>query len=104
MNDLDWLNSLQPMQAMLELLKCCGSRSWAARVAKSRPYASIAELKDVAHNIWWSLDRDDWLEAFRSHPKIGERKAEIEGTVQAQAWSEQEQSGVDESTEIAKEE
>ena len=25
--------------------------------------------------IWWSLERDDWLEAFRSHPKIGEKKA-----------------------------
>ena len=103
MGDLNWLNHLPPMPAMLELLKCCGSRRWAERVTKSRPYKSETELKDIAHNIWFSLDRDDWLEAFRSHPKIGERKAEVSGTAETQQWSEQEQSGVAGSPDVVKE-
>ncbi len=31
---------------------------------------------------------------FRSHPKIGEKKAEAQTTATAQKWSEQEQSGI----------
>lgn len=38
----------------------------------------------TAGAIWWSLDPEDWLEAFRAHPKIGERTSS--------AWSRQEQS------------
>ena len=40
------------------------------------------------------MQTEDWLEAFRAHPKIGEKKA---GTPQTQTeanWSAQEQSGM----------
>ena len=58
------------------------------------PFASTSELLDKADNIWWSLDPADWLEAFRSHPKIGEKKAAQPTSAEARTWSEQEQSGV----------
>lgn len=92
--DLNWLNELSPIDAARELLKCCGSRRWASEVAKQLPFASLTELNKASRDAWWSLDRDDWLEAFRSHPKIGERKAESEGSAETQEWSEQEQSAI----------
>ena len=58
-----------------------------------RPFVGVAELLNKADCIWWSLGSDDWLAAFRSHPKIGEQKAAAEVAEQAQTWSETEQAG-----------
>jgi OHCU decarboxylase len=91
---LDWLNSLPSELAAQELLQCCGSQRWAQQMAESRPYTSLATLIESANNIWWSLAPDDWLEAFRSHPKIGEKKAATSVSVQSQKWAGQEQAGV----------
>jgi len=91
MQDLDWLNSLPTEVAAKELLQCCGSKRWARQVTDARPYENLEALVATANDIWWSLDRDDWLEAFRSHPKIGEKKTAE--TLSAK-WSGQEQAGV----------
>ena len=91
---LAWLNSLTADEAVKELLQCCGSKRWAREMATARPYASIETLLATAHDIWWSLDTSDWLEAFRSHPKIGEKKAKDKVSAQSQQWSGEEQSGV----------
>jgi OHCU decarboxylase len=40
------------------------------------------------------LSEQDWLEAFRAHPKIGEQRAAAVQSEQARVWSAQEQSGV----------
>jgi len=92
--DLEWLNSLPAEDAVNELLQCCGSRRWAEEVTNSRPFAQLETLLARAKDVWWSLQADDWLEAFRSHPKIGERKAADAVSAQSQSWSGQEQSGV----------
>ena len=92
--DLAWLNSLTADEAAKELLQCCGSKRWAREMANQRPFSTEATLIAAAHDIWWSLDRSDWLEAFRSHPKIGEKKAADKVSAQSQQWSGQEQSGV----------
>ena len=92
--DLAWLNSLTAAEAAKELLQCCGSKRWAAEMTKRRPYPTLETLITAAHETWWSLDKDDWLEAFRSHPKIGEKKATDKVSAQSQQWSGQEQSGV----------
>ncbi len=63
-------------------------------MASERPFASLKKLLDSADQIWWSLEPRDWLEAFHSHPKIGEKKAAAATTVEAQRWSEDEQSGI----------
>jgi OHCU decarboxylase len=81
-------------QFFSELLKCCGSRRWAEELSKGRPYLSLDELSASADEVWWSLEPADWLEAFHSHPKIGETKAINSGSAQAQQWSSQEQLGV----------
>jgi OHCU decarboxylase len=91
---LERLNYLSSGEAQTELLKCCGSSKWANRIAAQRPFETLDELMQNAERVWWSLEPQDWLEAFRSHPKIGEKKAQAQTTATAQKWSEQEQSGI----------
>ncbi|HXQ68949.1 MAG TPA: 2-oxo-4-hydroxy-4-carboxy-5-ureidoimidazoline decarboxylase [Pyrinomonadaceae bacterium] len=94
MQDIAWLNELDPEEARTELLKCCGATRWAETIECNRPYASLEQLLAKANDSWWSLNETDWLEAFRSHPKIGERKAANAVSAQSQQWSTQEQQGV----------
>ena len=91
---LDHLNTLPQPEAIEEFLKCCGSQRWAQRMVINRPYLSLDDLCVKAGDLWWDLDRDDWLEAFRSHPKIGERKAASEVSKEALEWSGQEQASI----------
>ena len=88
---LEHLNSLTKEEATAELLKCCGSTNWVRLVAASRPFRDERELFAATDRVWWSLNRVDWLEAFSSHPKIGEQKAESATPPEAQRWSEEEQ-------------
>ena len=88
------LNNLSADQAATELLKCCGSHRWAQRVVQSRPFDDLDQLAQVATAIWWDCERDDWLEAFRSHPKIGGQKSEAEVSGLSRSWSAQEQASV----------
>ena len=97
-HDLTWLNLLTDDEATKELLQCCGSKRWASATATGRPYDTLETLLATANDVWWSLDRSDWLEAFRSHPKIGEKKAAGKVSAQSQQWSGQEQSGIDEAS------
>ena len=39
---------------------------------EKRPFPSIEKIFETANEIWWQLDRKDWLEAFSHHPKIGD--------------------------------
>jgi len=94
MRDLAWLNSLTPEEAAKELRQCCGSRRWAEQMSNNRPYSTLESLITHADRLWWSLTPDDWLEAFRSHPKIGEKKASDKVSAQSSQWSGQEQAGV----------
>ena len=94
MHDLPWLNSLTAEDAAKELRQCCGSTSWAEQMSNDRPYSTLESLVTHADRLWWSLTPVDWLEAFRSHPKIGEKKASDKVSAQSQQWSGQEQSGV----------
>jgi OHCU decarboxylase len=93
-NSLEVLNSLPANDAEQEFLKCCGSHNWAQQMVDSRAHASVPELVETANRVWWSLEPQDWLEAFRSHPKIGEQKAAAVTAVEAQKWSADEQSGI----------
>ena len=91
------LNSLSPARAEAEFLKCCGSKNWAQRIVAARPFESLDDLISEAHRIWWSLNPQEWLEAFHSHPKIGEKKAAALTAAEAQQWSEDEQSSINNS-------
>ena len=89
------LEALPPDEALKEFLKCCGSVKWAQAMVQLRQYATtVGGLVLLGNEMWWTLEPEDWLEAFRSHPKIGEKKAAAEVSIQSKQWSGQEQSGV----------
>jgi OHCU decarboxylase len=69
-----------------ELLACCGSREWVKQMKQQEPFAGAEQLLEAAGRTWWKLGREDWLQAFASHPRIGELGAD--------ARASQEQSGV----------
>jgi 2-oxo-4-hydroxy-4-carboxy-5-ureidoimidazoline decarboxylase len=56
-----------------------------------RPIQDEASLLATSDTIWRSLGESDWLEAFRSHPRIGETRTEKVAPAQSSTWSEQEQ-------------
>ncbi len=85
------LNALPAEAVEAELLQCCGSARWARRMAQLRPFPGVADLLEAMDRVWWELVRDDWLEAFRRHPKIGESAAARAGTEKTARWSAQEQ-------------
>lgn len=90
---LERLNSLPANEAEAEFGKCCGSTNWARRMTAECPFANANQLMTIADRVWWSLEPDDWLEAFGSHPKIGENKAARATAAEAEVWATQEQSG-----------
>lgn len=92
------LNELSADNAQAEFVKCCGSTRWAQAMTAARPFNAIDDLLAKADSVWWSLDKEDWLEAFRAHPKIGEQKAAAAQSEQARSWSTQEQSAASRAT------
>ena len=88
------LNALLPRQAKAAFLDCCGSPVWARAMNERRPFATAGELFAAADTLWQSAGRDEWLTAFRSHPEIGERKAEAAQSAAGQTWSSEEQAGM----------
>jgi allantoicase len=67
------LNAAGPEAVVRGLLRCCGSTNWAKGMAEVRPFPSIEDLDEAADRVWALCSREDWLEAFAAHPKIGQR-------------------------------
>lgn len=59
-----------------------------------RPFQNKDKLFELAEKIWFALTRNDWLEAFSHHPKIGDTEALQKKFQQTQPWTENEQAGV----------
>jgi 2-oxo-4-hydroxy-4-carboxy-5-ureidoimidazoline decarboxylase len=95
-------NQLSEATAAEEILPCCGSRAWARQMAAQRPFEDVATLLATSDRIWLALSRADWLEAFESHPRIGETRRHLESSARSQQWSTQEQSRATESPEAVK--
>ncbi len=84
-------NGLPQEEAVREIFPCCGSKTWAASMVSKRPIRDEASLIATSDAIWRGLGEPDWLEAFRSHPRIGESHTEKASAEQSSAWSAQEQ-------------
>jgi 2-oxo-4-hydroxy-4-carboxy-5-ureidoimidazoline decarboxylase len=87
-------NRLPAADAENEILACCGSGEWSRKLALQRPFANEAALLGASDEVWWNLSEAGWMEAFRSHPRIGESRAAEGAQAQSTAWSAQEQSKV----------
>jgi OHCU decarboxylase len=84
-------NLLSTDDAISAILPCCGSRAWAQSVVARRPIADVEGLLTVSNETWRRLQTSDWMEAFQSHPRIGETRAPQSPPAQSAAWSTQEQ-------------
>jgi 2-oxo-4-hydroxy-4-carboxy-5-ureidoimidazoline decarboxylase len=94
MTKLELINSVDEAAARAMFLRCCGATRWAERMAARRPFACEEKLLAAAEEIWRGLPRQDWLEAFAAHPKIGDLDALRGKFARGAAWSAQEQGGV----------
>ena len=95
-------NQLPEATAAEEILPCCGSRAWAREMVAQRPFEDVATLLATSDRIWLALSTADWLEAFQSHPRIGETRGHVESSARSQQWSAQEQIRATESPEAVK--
>jgi 2-oxo-4-hydroxy-4-carboxy-5-ureidoimidazoline decarboxylase len=87
-------NGLSLEKAMEEILPCCGSKAWAHGMAMRRPIKDETALLAAGDESWNSLQQSDWLEAFNSHPRIGEAGPATTCAAKAVAWSSDEQKSV----------
>ena len=83
-------NGLRPDDAAQRILPCCGSKAWANGMAARRPIVDETALLTACDQVWKSLAESDWLEAFHSHPRIGESPSSTLST-QSAGWSVEEQ-------------
>lgn len=88
------LDALGRGEAATQLRACCGSGRWVERMIAARPFGSPARAREEADRIWNDLSREDWLEAFDHHPRIGERTAAAAQDATGAAWSSEEQAKV----------
>jgi 2-oxo-4-hydroxy-4-carboxy-5-ureidoimidazoline decarboxylase len=95
-------NQLPVEEAVIEILPCCGSKAWASAMAARRPFRDVATLLAAAGETWGNLTPADWMEAFRSHPRIGESRAGVSAAAPSSIWSTQEQQKVSTAGEAAK--
>ncbi|HYQ85949.1 MAG TPA: 2-oxo-4-hydroxy-4-carboxy-5-ureidoimidazoline decarboxylase [Bacteroidota bacterium] len=91
---LDRLNSLPAAEAHSEFLRCCGSDRWAGAMTARRPFSSRENLLQIADELWKSMASEDWIQAFSSHPKIGDLKNLQEKFAATAGMATDEQSGV----------
>ena len=88
------LNALTQPQLKQELLKCCGSPTWAKMMMTYFPVDTMEELLEEAEEIWYDCSEDDWKEAFAHHPKIGDVESLTKKNSSTAQWASGEQSGV----------
>jgi len=88
--DVMTLSELNEAPAALfqeKMAKCCASTAWVERMLASRPFKDRAALLEKAGEAGVSLQKDDWLEAFAGHPRIGDMNALKQKFVSTAAWA-----------------
>jgi allantoicase len=70
------LNAVDDPELRATLADFCAAPAWIEQVAAARPFASADALFAAADAAAQAASAEDWREAFRHHPRIGERTAE----------------------------
>ena len=92
---LETFNNLPREDARLELEKCCGASGWVSRMMDHFPFRTDHEMLERAKQIWDNeCSENDWLEAFRHHPKIGDIDSLQKKFASTSAWAGSEQAAV----------
>ncbi|KAL2461003.1 Uric acid degradation bifunctional protein TTL [Abeliophyllum distichum] len=76
-----------------DYLACCGSVKFAEEMVLAGPFSDYQEAANAARDIWFNkVDVNGWLEAFASHPQIGESPSRTHKSPTSAQWSKGEQS------------
>jgi allantoicase len=92
------LNAMDPQEIGAVLADFCAAPAWIERMAASRPFATPAAVLAAADSAADAVGPDDWREAFRHHPPIGEQAAERPQSDAARTASSREQSAAREAS------
>ncbi|NDC64148.1 MAG: 2-oxo-4-hydroxy-4-carboxy-5-ureidoimidazoline decarboxylase [Planctomycetia bacterium] len=90
---IEQFNALPREAVLQELERCCGSHRWCEQMEARRPFKNFVALQDAASEAWRALSAEDWLEAFRHHPRIGDVSALKAKFASTATWASQEQAG-----------
>ena len=86
------LNILPKEQLIKELSKCCGSSAWVNKMLVFFPADDLVELLEDAEEQWYKCNEEDWKEAFKHHPKIGDIESLKKKFASTAQWASDEQS------------
>ena len=94
MTDVATFDEMPPLQAAELLRACCGAERWVQSMLLRMPFGDIHAVLAAADDVWRNLGPDDWREAFRHHPRLGETRSEVAQDDLGRIWSSTEQAGV----------
>ena len=92
---LQELNNVSFSEAYIQLETCCVSKNWITSMVNSRPFESIDQLMNISNRAWQKCKKQDFLEAFKGHPKIGDVSSLAKKYANTSDLAAHEQSGVD---------
>lgn len=92
---VDRLSEMEDREGREALVRCCGAQAWVAGMLDLMPFRDEIALFEAAERVFETLEREDWLEAFDHHPKIGDLES-LRAKYGDRNWSEGEQAGVNE--------
>lgn len=78
-----YLNSLFEEETRRFFTSACAVDDWVAEMVEGRPYPGVRAVLSAADRAFDSLHDRGWLQAFASHPRIGERGDEASSREQA---------------------
>ena len=87
------LNAMDIPDLRAVLADFCAAPAWIDQMLAARPFALPETVLAAADSAGRAVPAADWREAFRHHPRIGERTAERRQSDAARALSSQEQAG-----------
>jgi 2-oxo-4-hydroxy-4-carboxy-5-ureidoimidazoline decarboxylase len=65
------LDAMESATRRAALMRCCGSTAWVDGMIARHPLRTDARMHEVADEVWATMGREDILEAFSHHPRIG---------------------------------
>ncbi len=93
---IEYFDALPFPDALAEMQRCCGVPKWANHMADMRPYADAESVYQESEIAFDELSREDWLQAFSHHPRIGDvdaLRAKFATLDATKEWAQGEQSG-----------
>lgn len=93
--DVAFINSLADADLEEAFLRCSGTRFWSKTMIAKRPFLHWQDLTQKACSVWSTCSYEDWLEAFASHPQIGDLDSLREKFASTAHWASKEQAGVE---------